>query len=198
MALEDLDMFQSIPSCTVFYPSDAVSTERSVCLAANPKGMCFVRTSWPETAVIYIPQENFEMGRATVIRHSVNDNVTVIGAGVTLPEALAAADAISQQGISLCVIDPFTIKPLDAATIISSAKATGGRVITVENHYREAGIGEAVCAAVSGEPGIHVHQLAVSGVPKKSGKPSELLDMFGISARHIIAAVKSTLMNSNS
>ena len=198
MALEDLDMFRSIPSCSVFYPSDAVSTEHAVCLAANPKGMCFVRTSWPETAVIYSPQENVEMGRATVIRHSVNDKVTVIGAGVTLPEALAAADAISQQGISLCVIDPFTIKPLDAATIISSAKATGGRVITVEDRYREGGIGGAVCAAVSGEPGIHLHQLAVSGVPKKSGKPNELLDMFGISARHITAAVKSTLMNSNS
>lgn len=161
----------------------------------TPKALCFVRTSWSETAVIYTPQENFEIGQATVIRHIVNDKVTVIGAGVTLPKALAAADALSQQGISVCVIDLFTINPLDAATIISSAKATGGRVITVEDHYWEGGIGEAICAAISGEPGIHVHQLAVSGVPKKSGKPSELLDMFGISARHIIAAVKSTLMN---
>ncbi|XP_006215176.1 transketolase-like protein 2 [Vicugna pacos] len=194
MALDDLAMFRSIPNCTVFYPSDAVSTEHAVYLAANTKGMCFIRTSGPDTAVIYTPGENFEIGQAKVVRHSSNDKVTVIGAGVTLHEALVAADALSQQGISVCVIDPFTIKPLDAATIISKAKATGGRVITVEEHCQEGGIGEAVCAAVSGEPGIHVHHLAVSAVPP-SGKPSELLDMFGISARHIIAAVKNTLMN---
>ncbi|ELK08321.1 transketolase-like protein 2 [Pteropus alecto] len=194
MALEDLAMFRSIPNCTVFYPSDAISTEHAVYLAANTKGMCFIRTSRPETAVIYTPQENFEIGQAKVIRHSVNDKVTVIGAGVTLHEALAAADHLSQQGISIRVIDLFTIKPLDVATIISNAKATGGRIITVEDHYREGGIGEAVCAAVSREPDILVHQLAVSGVPR-SGKPSELLDMFGISARHITEAVKYTLMN---
>lgn len=129
-----------------------------------------------------------------VVRQSVNDKVTVIGAGVTLHEALAAADSLSQQGISIRVIDPFTIKPLDAANIISSAKATGGQVITVEDHYREGGIGEAVCAAVSGEPDILVQQLAVSEVPQ-CGTPSELLDKFGISARHIIAAVKNTLMS---
>ncbi|XP_037687425.1 transketolase-like protein 2 [Choloepus didactylus] len=196
MALEDLAMFRSIPNCTVFYPSDAISTEHAVYLAANTKGMCFIRTSRPETAVIYTPQEKFEIGQAKVVRHSVNDEVTVIGAGVTLHEALAAADDLSKQGIFVRVIDPFTIKPLDAETIISNAKDTGGRVITVEDHYREGGIGEAVCAAVSGEPDILVHQLAVSGVPR-SGKPSELLDMFEISARHIIAAVKCTLMNKN-
>uniref|UniRef100_A0A8C6EBZ4 transketolase n=1 Tax=Moschus moschiferus TaxID=68415 RepID=A0A8C6EBZ4_MOSMO len=173
MALEDLAMFRSIPNCTVFLPSDAVSTEHAVYLAANTKGM-----------FIYTPQENFEIGRAKVIRHSNNDKVTVIGAGVTLHEALAAADALSQQDISICVIDPFTIKPLDAATIISCAKATD-----------EGGIGEAVCAAVSGEPDIHVHQLSVSGVSERNRKPSELLSMFGVSARHIIATVKHTLMN---
>lgn len=194
MALEDLAMFRSIPNCTIFYPSDAVSTEHAVYLAANTKGMCFIRTSRPETAVIYTAQENFEIGQAKVVRHSVNDKVTVIGAGVTLHEALTAADDLSQQGISIRVIDPFTIKPLDTATIISNAKATGGRVITVEDHYREGGIGEAVCAAVSREPDILVHQLAVTEVPR-SGKPCELLDMFGISAKHIIEAVKYTLMN---
>uniref|UniRef100_A0A2K6ERV1 transketolase n=1 Tax=Propithecus coquereli TaxID=379532 RepID=A0A2K6ERV1_PROCO len=177
MAQEDLAMFRTIPNCTIFYPSDALSTEHAVYLAANTKGMCFIRT------IIYTPQENFEIGQAKVVRHSDNDKVTVVGAGVTLHEALAAADNLSQQGISIRVIDPFTIKPLDVATIISSAKATG-----------KGGIGEAVCAAVSREPDILVHQLAVSGVPR-SGKPSELPDMFGISARHIIATVKYTLMN---
>ncbi|CAM4705601.1 unnamed protein product [Caretta caretta] len=194
MALEDIAMFRAIPGCTVFYPSDAVSAERAVCLAANTKGICFIRTSRPETPVVYPPEEKFEIGQAKVVRNSDADRVTVIGAGVTLHEALAAADELAKQGTRIRVIDPFTIKPLDAATIITSARATGGRIITVEDHYREGGLGEAVAAAVSGEPGIVLQSLAVSGVPR-SGKPAELLDLFGINAKNIIAAVKSTFAN---
>ncbi|XP_066470011.1 transketolase-like protein 1 [Tiliqua scincoides] len=194
MALEDIAMFRAIPGCTVFYPSDAVSTEHAVCLAANAKGICFIRTSRPETPIIYSLEEKFEIGHAKVIRKSDADKVTVIGAGVTLHEALAAADELGKQDIHIRVIDPFTIKPLDANTIISSARVTGGRIITVEDHYREGGLGEAVAAAVAGEPGILVQSLAVSGVPR-SGKPSELLELFGISAKNIVAAVKSTFAN---
>ncbi|KAF6091670.1 transketolase like 1 [Phyllostomus discolor] len=194
MALEDLAMFRAIPNCTIFYPSDAISTEHAVFLAANTKGICYIRTNRPETDVIYTPQDNFGIGQAKVICHSVNDKVTVIGAGVTLHEVLAAAADLSKEDISVRVIDLFTIKPLDAATIISNAKCTGGRIITVEDHHPEGGIGEAVCAAVSMEPDILVHRLAVQGVPR-SGKSSELLDMFGISTKHIIEAVKSILTN---
>ncbi|XP_036127211.1 transketolase-like protein 1 isoform X2 [Molossus molossus] len=194
MALEDLAMFRAIPNCTIFYPSDAVSTEHAVFLAANTKGICYIRTSRPETDVIYTPQEIFEIGQAKVIRQSVNDKVTVIGAGVTLHEILAAADDLSKQDISIRVIDLFTIKPLDADTIIANAKCTGGRIITVEDHHPEGGIREAVCASVSMEPDILVHGLTVQGVPR-SGKSNELLDMFGISARHIIVAVKCMLTN---
>lgn len=194
MALEDLAMFRTIPGCTVFYPSDAVSTEYAVSLAANIKGICFIRTSRPETPVLYSQEEKFGVGHAKVVRMSDADRVTVIGAGITLHEALSAADELSKQGIHIRVIDPFTIKPLDADTIISNARATGGHIITVEDHYKEGGIGEAVAAAVSGEPGILVQSLSVSGVPR-SGKPAELLDLFGISAKHIITAVKSTFAN---
>ncbi|KAG8129919.1 hypothetical protein E2320_016552 [Naja naja] len=154
MALEDLAMFRTIPGCTVFYPSDAVSTEYAVFLAANTKGICFIRTSRPETPILYSQEEKFEVGHAKVVRISDADRVVVIGAGVTLHEALSAADELAKQG----------------------------------------GIGEAVAAAVSGEPGILVQSLAVSGVPR-SGKPAELLDLFGISAKHIITAVKSTFSN---
>lgn len=194
MALEDLAMFRAVPTCTLFYPSDAVSTEHAVLLAANTKGICFIRTSRPETAVIYTPEEKFEIGHAKVVRSSDTDRVTIIGAGVTLHEALAAAEELAKQGTNVRVVDPFTIKPLDAATILSSARTTGGRIITVEDHYREGGIGEAVSAAVSGEPGILVQHLAVNRVPR-SGKPNELLDMFGISAKCIVEAVKSTFAN---
>uniref|UniRef100_A0A8D0CFN0 transketolase n=1 Tax=Salvator merianae TaxID=96440 RepID=A0A8D0CFN0_SALMN len=194
MALEDIAMFRTIPGCTVFYPSDAVSTEHAVFLAANTKGICFIRTSRPETPILYSPEEKFKIGYAKVVRKSDADRVVVIGAGVTLHEALTAADELAKQGIHIRVIDPFTIKPLDADTIISNARATGGRIITVEDHYKEGGIGEAVAAAVSGEPGILVQSLAVSDVPR-SGKPAELLELFGIGAKNIMAAVKSTFAN---
>ncbi|XP_075394835.1 transketolase-like protein 1 [Tenrec ecaudatus] len=194
MALEDLAMFRVIPNCTIFYPSDAISTEHAVYLAANIKGMCYIRTSYPETAVIYSSEERFEVGQAKVVRQSADDKVTVIGAGVTLHEALEAADELSKEGIAIRVIDLFTIKPLDVATIISSAHETGGHIITVEDHYKEGGIGEAICAAVSMEPGILVYQLAVSGIPC-SGSPSKLLDKFGINARCIVATVHSIIMN---
>nr|XP_005000104.1 transketolase-like protein 1 isoform X2 [Cavia porcellus] len=195
MALEDLAMFRALPNCTIFYPSDAVSTEHAIFLAANTKGICYIRTSHQELEVIYAPQETFKIGQAKVIRYSDKDMVTVIGAGVTLHEALMAADELCRQDISIRIVDLFTIKPLDAATIISCAKATGGRIITVEDHYPEGGIGEAVCAAISGEPDIMVRQLAapVMGM-SRSGRPGEMLSMFGVSARHIVLAVKRMLM----
>uniref|UniRef100_A0A673XDI5 Transketolase n=1 Tax=Salmo trutta TaxID=8032 RepID=A0A673XDI5_SALTR len=194
MALEDIAMFRAIPTCTVFYPSDGVSAERSVELAANTKGICFIRITRPELKVIYDPDEKFEVGVAKVVRQSDSDKVTVIGAGVTLHEALAAADQLASEGVNIRVIDPFTIKPLDAATIVSSARVTGGRIITVEDHYREGGLGEAVLSAVGEEPGIVVTRLAVNRIPR-SGKPQELLDLYGISAKHIVNTVRKTFAN---
>uniref|UniRef100_A0A8C8A1S6 Transketolase n=1 Tax=Oryzias sinensis TaxID=183150 RepID=A0A8C8A1S6_9TELE len=194
MALEDLALFRAIPTCTVFYPCDGVSTEKAVELAANTKGICFIRTSRPETPIIYSPDEKFEVGEAKVVLQSDNDVATVIGAGVTLHEALTAAEMLKKEGKSIRVIDPFTIKPLDAATVLASARATGGQIITVEDHYKEGGLGEAVLSAVGQEPGIVVTRLAVTGLPR-SGKPQELLDIFGISAKHIVAAVRQTFAN---
>lgn len=189
MALEDLAMFRSVPMSTVFYPSDGVATEKAVELAANTKGICFIRTSRPENAIIYSNNEDFQVGQAKVVLKSKDDQVTVIGAGVTLHEALAAAESLKKDKISIRVLDPFTIKPLDRKLILDSARATKGRILTVEDHYYEGGIGEAVSAAVVGEPGVTVTRLAVSQVPR-SGKPAELLKMFGIDKDAIVQAVK--------
>ncbi|XP_018430382.1 PREDICTED: transketolase-like [Nanorana parkeri] len=190
MGLEDLTMFRVVPNATVFYPSDAVSTEKAVELAANTKGICFIRTSRPENAVIYNNNEEFKIGQAKVVKQSKEDQVTVIGSGVTLHEALSAAEQLnSRDQITIRIIDLFTIKPLDRQTILDSAKATKGRIITVEDHYYEGGIGEAVASAMVGVPGITVKSLAVSGVPR-SGKPEELLKMFGIDKDAIVEAVK--------
>lgn len=189
MALEDLAMFRSIPTATVFYPSDGVSMEKAVELAANTKGICFIRSSRPENAVIYNSNEDFQVGRGQVVLKSKDDQVTVIGAGVTLHEALAAADLLKKERINIRVVDPFTIKPLDRKLILESSRATKGRILTVEDHYYEGGIGEAVSSAVVGEPGVTVTRLAIDQVPR-SGKPAELLKMFGIDRDAIAQAVR--------
>ncbi|XP_001368878.1 transketolase [Monodelphis domestica] len=192
MALEDLAMFRAVPNGTVFYPSDAVSTEKAVELAANTKGICFIRTSRPENEVIYDNNEDFKIGQAKVVLKSKDDQITVIGAGVTLHEALAAAELLKKEKVFIRVIDPFTIKPLDAKLILENARATNGRILTVEDHYYEGGIGEAVAGVVVGEPGITLTRMAVSRVPR-SGKPTELLSMFEIDREAIAKTIKGIL-----
>uniref|UniRef100_F1KW42 transketolase n=1 Tax=Ascaris suum TaxID=6253 RepID=F1KW42_ASCSU len=188
MALEDLAVFRAIPSSTVFYPSDGVATERATELAANIPGIVFIRTGRPANPIIYDNNEHFEVGKGKVVRESASDKILLIGAGVTLFECLKAADTLAGEGVHACVIDPFTIKPLDKELIIKHAKRVGGRVLTVEDHYPAGGIGEAVCRSVADEPGVRVRSLCVTGVPR-SGPPDGLLDMFGISAKKIVAAV---------
>ncbi|XP_023290469.1 transketolase isoform X2 [Orussus abietinus] len=192
MGLEDIAMFRCVPGSTVFYPSDAVSTERAVELAANTKGICFIRTSRPNSPVIYKNDETFIIGKAKIVRSSPKDQVLVIGACVTLHEAVKAADELAKTGIHVRILDPFTIKPIDSATIIKNAKEAGGKIVTVEDHYPEGGIGEAVASAVSGERDIVVKKLAVKEVPR-SGPPATLLDAFGINAKHIVMAVQEIL-----
>lgn len=189
MGLEDIAMFRAIPGSTVFYPSDAVSTERAVELAANTKGVCFIRTSRPATAVLYNNDEPMIIGEAKVIRSSPKDVALVIGAGVTLHEAIKAADHLAKEGINIRVMDPFTIKPIDEESIAKHAKEVGGRVITVEDHYPQGGLGEAVVSALALKRNIIVKMLAVSTVPR-SGPPAVLLEKYGISANNIIATVR--------
>jgi len=189
MGLEDLAMFRTIPGSTVFYPSDAVSTERAVELAANTKGVCFIRTSRPATPVLYENNHVFQVGKANVVRQSAADNLLIIGCAVTLAEALTAADELAKVGIKARVIDPFTIKPLDPA-IIEHAKAAGGKVITVEDHYAEGGIGEAVTSLLGATRDVIVKKLHVSEIPR-SGPPTVLLEKYGISASCIVKAAKT-------
>ncbi|XP_070559781.1 transketolase-like isoform X2 [Ptychodera flava] len=192
MALEDIAMFRTIPTATVFYPCEAVSAERAIELAANTKGICFIRTSRPATPVLYSNDEPFQAGKAKIVHDAENPQVTVVGAGVTVHEAITAAEKLAAEGINIRVIDPFTIKPMDAETLAESARKTGGKVITVEDHYPEGGVGEAVAGALSTLPNVTVRRLAVTGVPR-SGKPAELLEMFGINANAVIKAVKEMI-----
>jgi transketolase len=189
MALEDLAMFRAEPNITVLYPCDAVSTERLVTLAAYHPGPVYIRTSRPKTPVIYSESDTFVVGGMKVLRESGNDAVTIVAAGVTVFEALKAHDQLKASGTAVRVIDLYSVQPVDRKGLIAAGKATGGQIITVEDHYAAGGIGDAVAEAVS-ETDIRVHRLAVREIPR-SGKPDELLDRFGISASHIVNAVRS-------
>ncbi len=194
MALEDLASFRAIPGAAVFYPSDAVCAERLTEEAARRPGICYIRTSRPKTPVLYTAEEKFPVPGLKVLRKSANDSVTVIGAGVTLYEALKAYDQLAARKIAIRVIDLYCIKPIDAAALAENVRATSGRVVTVEDHYYEGGLGETVLTALveAGVPLSGAKRLAVDRVPH-SGKPEELIDIFGISAKHIVEAVDGIL-----
>ncbi len=189
MGLEDLAMMRAIVGSTVLYPSDAVSTEKLVEQMALAKGVCYLRTSRPKTPVIYNNDEAFPIGGAKVLRQSAGDKVTVIAGGVTLFEALKAADTLKNEGIGITVIDAYSIKPLAKDVILAAAKKTNHTVITVEDHYLEGGLGDAVAGELSPD-GIKVHKLAVTALPR-SGKPEELLAHFGIDAAAIVKKAKA-------
>ncbi len=189
MALEDMAMMRAIAGSAVLYPCDAVSTEKLVEQMAQTKGICFLRTSRPKTPVIYGNDEKFPIGGAKVLRQNAGDKVTVVAAGVTLHEALKAAETLKAEGIGITVIDAYSIKPLGRDVIKAAAQKTGKTIITVEDHYIEGGLGDAVAGELSVD-GMKVHKLAVTAIPR-SGKPAELLAHFGIDAAGIVKMVKS-------
>lgn len=191
MGLEDLAMMRAIPSSTVLYPSDAVATERLVAAAAELKGTTYLRTSRPATPVLYVNTEAFPIGGSKVVRSSEQDRLTVVAAGVTLHEALSAADTLQAAGIKIRVLDAYSVKPLDAEGIMNAARDTHNTLLVVEDHYYDGGLGDAVLNAAATH-GIQVHKLAVTQVPR-SGRPAELLDAFGISAGRIVERVKSVV-----
>ena len=187
MALEDIALFRSVQGSSVLYPADAVATEKLLEEMAKTRGIQFLRTSRPKTPVIYGNDEQFPIGGAKVLREGTK--VTIVSAGVTLFEALKAADTLKAEGISVTVIDAYSVKPLGKKEILAAAKKTGNTIITVEDHYPEGGLGDAVAGELSSE-GVKVHKLAVNGLPR-SGKAEELLAHFGIDAAAIVKKVKS-------
>ena len=188
MGLEDIAMFRAIPGAAVLYPSDAVAAERLVAEAAAHEGIVYLRTSRPKTALLYDAAESFPIGGCKVIRKSGEDKVTVVAAGVALHEALKAHEVLAQEGIAIRVIDLYSIKPIDAEALQTAASETNNTLITVEDHYPEGGLGDAVLDAVATQA-VYVHKLAVTGMPR-SGKPEELLEYHGISANAIVQKVK--------
>ncbi len=188
MGLEDLALFRSVPGCVVLYPGDAVCAEACVEIAARHKGMVYIRTTRPATALLYGPDEPFSIGGSKVLRKGPRDAATIIAAGITLHESLKAADALQAEGLGVRVIDAYSVQPLDAEGIRAAVAETRGRAVVVEDHYAGGGLGDAVASALAGQ--ARLEHLCVRELPR-SGKPDELLDAYGISARRIAAAVQA-------
>jgi transketolase len=191
MALEDLAMLRAVHGSTVLYPSDATSAAALVAAMADLEGVSYMRTTRGAYPVLYDSAERFPIGGAKVLRSTDHDQVTLIGAGVTLHECLKAADQLQVDGISARVIDLYSVKPIDAGTLTAAAAATSGRIVVAEDHHPEGGLGSAVVDALTGagRAELSVVHLAVREMPG-SGTSAELLDAAGISAEHIAAAAR--------
>jgi transketolase len=189
MALEDVASFRAVHGSTVLHPCDANQTVKLVAAMADTDGIVFLRTLRPNTPVIYDADEEFRVGGSRVIRSSDDDDVTVVGMGITVHEALKSADVLAEEGISVRVIDAYSVKPVDAETLQAAAEATG-RIVTVEDHWPEGGLGDAVLAALAEtDEQVRVVKLAIGEMPR-SGKPAELLAAYGIDADGIARAVR--------
>jgi transketolase len=188
MGLEDLAMLRAIHGSVVLYPSDANQACKLVAAMADHRGICYLRTTRTPTPVIYGADERFEIGGSRVVRQSSADDVAVIAAGITLHEALRAAEVLAAEGIRARVIDCYSVKPIDKPTLQAAAEATRGRLMTVEEHRPEGGLGDAVLEALADMPAPpRVTKLAVSGV-LGSGAPERLRSLAGVDAEHIAAA----------
>jgi transketolase len=194
MALEDLSMMRAVFGSTVLYPCDGNQTAQLVAEMARHDGIVYMRTTREKTKVIYGLDETFSVGGSKVVRQSDSDRATVVAAGITLFEALDAYDQLKSEGINIRVIDAYSVKPIDAETLLAAAQEAGNKIVTVEDHWPEGGLGDAVLEAFSARDGAlpEVVKLAVQSMPG-SGTPAQLIEEAGISAHHIVQAVKALL-----
>jgi transketolase len=192
MALEDLAMIRAVHGSTVLYPSDGTSTAALVQAMADRDGVVYMRTTRGAYPVLYETGEAFPVGGSKVLRSSDEDQVTLIGAGVTLHACLDAADQLEADGIGARVIDVYSVKPIDTDTLTAAVAATGGKLVIAEDHHPEGGLGSAVVDALvgAGPAELTVRHLAVYEMPG-SGTSTELLNAAGISANHIVEAARS-------
>jgi transketolase len=189
MGLEDLALFRALPESVVLYPADGTAADACVQLAAVHHGLVYVRTTRMKTPPLYAADEAFAIGGLKVLRASARDALTIVAAGITLHEALAAHDELADEGIAVRVIDCYSVKPVDADALVMAARATGHRMLVVEDHYAEGGLGDAVRSAV-GEAGMSVRHLAVREIPR-SGPPRQLLERYGIGRGAIVTAARA-------
>ncbi len=194
MALEDLSMVRAVHGSSVLYPSCATTTGHLVAQMATRKGINYMRTTREKLPVLYGPEESFPIGGSKVLKRSANDVATLVAAGITLHESLKAYETLAAEGIHVRVIDLYSVKPIDAATLKTAAVEAGGKLFVVEDHWPQGGLGDAVLEVFGGADGVHpnIIRLAVKAMPT-SGKPADMLDAAGISAPHIVDAVRAAV-----
>jgi transketolase len=190
MGLEDLAMFRAVHGSVVLYPCDANQMSQLVALMADQEGISYLRSTRAVLPVIYETGDRFRVGGSQIVRASDHDDVTIVGAGITLHEAMKAAKLLAEKGLRARVIDCYSVKPIDAATLRAAACATGGRLVTVEDHWPQGGLGDAVLE-VFADAAEHprITKLAVADIPGP-GTQDELLAAAGIDAEHIAMAAR--------
>jgi transketolase len=191
MGLEDLALFRALPESVVLYPADGTATDACVLLAAQHRGLVYIRTTRMKTPALYGAEEPFAIGGLKVLRSSERDGLTIVAAGITLHEALAAHAELAGAGVAVRVIDLYSVKPVDRDGLVAAAQATGNRLLVVEDHYAAGGLADAVREAVS-PAGVAVHQLAVREIPH-SGPPRTLLERYGIGRGAIVTAARELI-----
>jgi transketolase len=188
MALEDLALFRALPESVVLYPADGAATDACVLLAGRHRGLVYIRTTRGKTPALYGPDDTFAVGGLKVVRSGERDVITIVAAGITLHEALAAHDELAGAGVAVRVVDLYSVKPVNGDALLEAARATGNRLLVVEDHYPAGGLADAVREAVA-DAGVVVHHLAVREIPR-SGPPRKLLERYGIGRGAIVAAVR--------
>lgn len=191
MGLEDLAMMCAQPDFTVLYPADATSAWKATAMIVDKPGLCYLRLGRPKSPILYGPNEEFAIGKCKVLRKSDKDRALIVAGGITVHEAVAAYNQLKNEGISVRVIDLFSVQPIDRDELIASARAAGGVVVTVEDHYAHGGLGDAVLSALA-QDRVKGYKLAVREIAH-SGKAAELIKKYGISSGDIVNAVKSAL-----
>jgi len=194
MGLEDIAMMRAIHGSTVLYPCDANQTAQLVKEMVTLPGISYIRTTRGKTPIIYDADETFPIGGSKVLRSSTHDQLTIVAAGITLHESLKAYEQLRSEHVQVRVIDMYSVKPIDVEALRQAAEQTGGRILVVEDHWAEGGLGDAVLAAFAGwsQNLVSVTKLAVQSMPG-SGTPEKLLAAAGIDAEHIVQAVRSSL-----
>ncbi len=187
MGLEDLAIFTPIPGCVVLYPSDAYATEGCLEAMARMRGMAYLRTSRPATPILYKKGEKFPIGGSKALRMSDSDRALIVAAGITVLEALKAHAALAEAGMAVRVVDAYSVQPIDRENLLKHAAAAGNKLVVVEDHFPQGGLGSNVALALAGR--AQITHLAVKELPR-SGEPQELMDKYGLSAPHIVKAVR--------
>jgi len=189
MGLEDIALFGAIPDAVILQPSDAVSTSKLVPHMVAHKGFSYMRTLRSKTAVLYNDADEFPIGGSKILMQSDNDELTIAATGITVSEAIKAADELKKEGINVRVVDCYSISPIDKDTLTRCLRETKRKIlITVEDHYEHGGMGDFAATAVAGVNG-RVIKMAVTKI-SQSGTKDQLLDDAGISASHIVATAK--------